>query len=142
MPQNAAKRPSPPPQNSITESEAPPTVCVNLSLQDHGDVQTLSMNCINRDIGRLVKNCNCGAPQFLHVWTSCLVATTTGMSPPVQELHLWNLHRLQRCTTTGTPQPVQELSLWNLHGLQPCLVDELQREHRPPCQSTALFSAL
>ena len=30
---------------SKTESEAPPTVCMNLSLQDHGNVQTLSMNC-------------------------------------------------------------------------------------------------
>ena len=56
---------------------------------------------------------------FLHVWTPCPVVTTTGMSPPVQELHLWNLHgRQQLSTTTGIPQPVQELHLWNLHGLQ------------------------
>ena len=77
------------------------------------------MDCTSRDIGHLVENCNCGTPQFLHVWTPCPVVTTTGMSPPVQELHLWNLHGLQQLsTTTGMSPPVQELHLWNLHGLQ------------------------
>ena len=36
MPQNAAKRSSPPPQTSITEAEAPPTVCANLSCKITG----------------------------------------------------------------------------------------------------------
>ena len=99
MPQNAAKSPSPPPQTSITESEAPPTVCANLSLQDHGDVQTLSPPCQstahavlpqfslrlnpmpcrhnNGHTSTLSKSCTCGVSTGF----SSVLSTTTGMSP-------------------------------------------------------------
>ena len=115
MPQNAAKKPSPPPQNSITESEAPPTVCVNLSLQDHGDVQTLSMNCTNRDIGHLVENCNCGAPQFSARLDLMPCRHNNGHVTTCPRTAPVNLHGLQQCLEHKNKHVrnlVRELQLW------------------------------
>ena len=48
MAQMRPKLPKPASKSSMAESEAPPTVSgkwSNLSLRDHGDVQTLTMSC-------------------------------------------------------------------------------------------------
>ena len=137
MPQNAAKRPSPPPQNSITESEAPPTVCATLSLQDDGDVQTLSMNC-SGNIDHPVRVLHL---RYFHSFLNCQtqepVVVQQRVSQPVQELHLANLRSFAQfalCIPVSVKQQnhhcVEELSLRHLHILDEGLLEHVADDHR------------
>ena len=118
MQQNAAKKPSPPHQNSITESEAPPTVCA---------CGTFTVLCTVRVQAPVVVQQRASQP--------CPRAPPVGSRRSSAQFALWEHVSVaqQECPTT-----VEELNLGHLHVLVAEDHREVHNRREEPARPTNL----